>query len=366
MSYGRGYGVPWGGGPLTPVSSPTSEVGGEPVTIDFTDEPDGKFPSSWEFFVRTFDPTLVATPDPTPFPAHYRVEGGRAWFAYDRQPSVGAPYQEVGYYAAPTGIVLGPNVEVGVIFVPPTALLDPYADSFSFEVGLALRADAGVANFVGARVRAEYSGGVWTTPVALEAVQATGGDPSAIASHAFAPDDLRDLIDVWVPQALAELRVRLVGSELIATLNGVWIASATVPFVRGASPKVAVFARAVNTRGVSRVTAPSIAALQFRTLRDLTNLKPAKALPGHAEIDTPPLDSQMLLPLADLVSKGLFKRRGGRQWVAAQDCIVEVRERRYAFKPGNIVRSVEPFVGQDEVPCVFDLALMRANREEGY
>jgi hypothetical protein len=351
------------------VSEPKSDVGDEPTTIDFADEADGPFPGTWEFVRRTTVGGVVSgDAEPAPFPLYYRVSGGLAWFDYTQHPFVG-DNTEQGYAAAITGVVVGPNAEVGAIVQAPPTVLDIDADSLTWEVIVALRADDGLSKYVGARVRAAWAAGVWTTPVAVEAIQATGtATPVVLASYVFDPTAFRSLVDVW-SNPTAEIRAKIVGTKLTVSLNGVWIVEADVP--SGASTKTAILVRAFNARAGTRTTMPMVGALQFRTLRDLDHLGRTPYLTEGVldVVDTPPLAEQFILPLSDLVAKGFFKRRGGRMWVAVEDVEVVIApddpDLRRVFTAGSIVRSVEPFSGQDLVPCVLDLDMMRALREEG-
>lgn len=366
MTLGRGYGVPFGGGPLVPTQEPATDVGDLPTEINFADEPDGKFPATWEFIQRFTTGGIVSgAADPSPSPIYYLVNSGLARFNYTQQPFTG-DNSERGYIAGPTGIIVGANCEMTAVFVAPPTLLDLSQDSFTFDFILAVRANDDFSSFVGARVRAAWDNvSGWTTPVAVEAVQQTPSGLVVLGSATFDPSAFRALIDVWT-LPMAQLRVNVVGDTLLAELNGVWQALATVEDTNSA--KVGLLVKAFHQRGAARTAPGTISAVQFRTLRDLARLGPGDPIAGNLLMDAPPTTDQFLLPLTDLVAKGFLKRRGGRQWIATQDFQVEVdqfSDGLHTLTTGSIVTAVEPFAGQDLVPCVVDFITLRARRAEG-
>ena len=185
MTWGQGYGLPWGSGSLVGVAEPTSQVGGPPITFDLTDEPDGPLPGCWETYVLDTgvagDVTVSAEGSPD---VYYRVLSGLGLWAYTRAPvisGVGVPFQERGVAAGPAGVLVGRNARMAVVLASPMTLLGDKDEELFYEVSLGLRFTTAPYGFVGGRARAKWEAGVWTTPMALEAVMAIGQAPTVLA-----------------------------------------------------------------------------------------------------------------------------------------------------------------------------------------
>lgn len=355
MSFGVGFGLPFGGGPLVDEGSPIAEVAGDPVTFDFSDEPDGPLPGRWEFYILTTTAGLVAvTPEPDP-DMYFRVVGGLGLWDYLRQPAAGDPFQEQGAAASPTGILVGRNARATAILRAPTELLDTKADSFFYEVALGLRFESDHYSFVGGRARAQWVGGVWTEPLALEAVQATGQAPAVLSSATIEPDP--DPVDTWRVTNQMELEVILRGTALEVSLSGVVLTTATVP--ADGTAKVVVLIRAYNKTGTLVSAAPTLVALQLQSLRDLERLGPIPQLLGAVDHEAPQLETTKYLPVAEWLELGFIKRRGSRQFVTVEDFDAEILEVKLGLRVGDVIRAVEPYRGQQLTASVLDLAAAR-------
>jgi hypothetical protein len=269
---------------------------------------------------------------------------------------------EQGFAASPVGILDGRNAEVVLALAPPTDLLDTEADAFAFEVTVGLRCADDASSFVGGRVRAAWAAGVWTTPVAVEVVQATGAAVVVLASYTFDPEALgSDLANIWRNAPLHMLTVTLRGDKLTVSLDGAWTVSILgVPL--NESPKPFLFAKVGNTYGVGFVAAAFLASVGLRTLRDLERLGPPPQLPGDADLEAAPVP-MLQLPLDELVAAGFLKRTGGRSWEFITEVTTDVLGNKYRWLPGNVIRALEPHKGAPLVPVIVDLATLRHTRE---
>lgn len=360
MTWGRGYGVPWGGGPLVPPSAPLAEVGGEPTSFVFTDEPDGPLPGSWEFYQLTDDGlggiTGAAEPDPN---AYYRVSSGLGLWAYRRTPLSGTPALEQGVAASPSGTLEGRDARASAIFRSPLVLKARSVDLFRFEVVVGLRLQDAGTTFIGGRVRAEWDAGTgWTVPIAVEAVTAAEGPISVIASAPL--PDLPDLTDLWAVIENHELEVEVRGSSLtvrMGTLN----VTVTVP--DDGPAKALLLSRIFNRVGTTVTPAPAFLGFAVQSLRDLERLGPAPQIEGDGSVyEHHQLPKQSILG-ADLADNSKFKRLGARQFQSKQDQTTSVGNTEYRWNQGDIIRTTERFVGQYLVGIVPDLAAIRGRRE---
>jgi hypothetical protein len=343
-----------------PVTNPAAVIGGPPIAFDFTDEADGPLPGLWEYLILSDDGAGAKTTSPDPAaPFSFRVLNGLAGWFFSRAPGLpmlAAPFDERGVVASPAGIVQGRNAEIAIAFKAPTLLLDPLADEFRFEVLLGMRANDQLTAFVGGRARALWAAGSgWTLPLAVEAVSAAGG-PIAVLAAAALPPDLNTPLDLWHTVDFHELRIVLRGGTLAVSLDGVMLVTVSVPNAAGAKPVILL--RVFNRRGLAIDPAAVVRGIGFRTLRDVEALGPPPEIVGDIDLENPTIP-RIHLPLEDLVAKGLFKRSGGRSFVATQD--VEIDE-VIAFEQGDVVRAIEPYEGQLLTPVVVDLAHMRAER----
>lgn len=343
---------------------PVSVVGQPQVVLDFAGLPDGPFPPGWVRVLLADDGTGVKTgvSEPTP-DTYFKVAGGLGWWDYTRVPAVpgpSVPFDEHGYAASPVGVLTSRDARVGVSFVSPPRLLDIGADEFVLEVIVGLRASDDATVFVGARARAEWSAGIWTTPIALEIVQASGGLPVVLVSAVF--DDLNTPIDAWLANPFGELLATLREGTFVAALNGIAEISAAVPDAGGQQPFV--FVRVFNRTGSTLVSPPSVAEVRLLSLRDAENPGPTPAIAGDWSLVAPQLPMTRL-PLQGLTDADLFARKGARVFEAVKDVEIDVMGTKNLFRQGERVIAVEPFVGQDLVPIYADLAGQRARRVRG-
>jgi hypothetical protein len=359
MTYGKGLGGTFGGGPLVAIGQPSSEVGDtDPITFEFTDEPDdAPLPGGWEHFVFTFDPTYVATAEPDPT-LYYRVYEGLGLWDYARNPSAGSPFEERGVAAAPRGVITGRNVRVSVVFESPLRLFRP-AEDFTLELIVAVRASDDLGSYVGGRVRAVWgAASAWTTPLSLQAVQATASVPTVLATATFGPYNA--VMDLWAasPRHMIDVTARD-GTLTVALDNTIAVTHAPISLDRPS--KVGIIARIYRRSGLLFTGVPAIAAVQLRTLRDEARMGPPPQVPGDRHYETPVL-TQVELPVRDMEARGILRRVGARAWRFAQDVTTEVQGEMRTWRVGDVVRAVERYAGQPIVPVVIDLATARAER----
>jgi hypothetical protein len=360
MVWGRGQGVPWGGGPVIATEQPLSEIAGAPTSFDFTDEPDGRLPGLWEAYALERDGLggVVWSAEPSP-ETFFRVVDGLALWQFTRSPALPPPataYTERGYAAGPSAVAEGRNARASVIARQPESLLDAdYADEFVYSVGLALRLDPSQPRWVGARMRARWSAGVWVEPFVLEVVAADGGEPVVLAS--LVPDAP---LDIWRTQPNAEIAVELRGTEIIATVDGVVELTAQVPDDNYDS-QVAVLAQVFNRSGPSIVPLPALVGVMVQSLRDDARPGPSPQIPGALHLEAPDFP-MMSLPIRDLLDAKLLKQLRGRQFQFTQDTEVEVQHQKFAFKAGEVVRIREKLTTQEFTPTTRDLHFERSRR----
>jgi hypothetical protein len=359
MTWGLGYGLGQGAEALEPVDNPAAVVGAEaPLTFDFSDEPDGPWPfPAWEFFVVQNDAGEVTGEAEPDRDQYFTVRDGYGWWHYRRNPLVGDPFDRRGYLAAPAGLVTSDNVEAVLVFRAPPSVLDIGQAQLFAEFAVGVRGDTDLSEFVGGRARAEWDAGVWTLPLAVEAIQGAGADPTVL-SAVPTPLDLPDQIDIWnASQGDAELRVTVRGTELAVEFNGVLQVTATVP--RGGR-KLGVFARLELVDGTGqRTTIPAVRSLSVRSLRDFDNLGPPESLPGVQALEAPQLESQMDLPLREWLELGYVTRLEARAFRVARDLDADILGRRYRFGVGDVIRAVEPYKGQELTKSILDLHVLR-------
>ena len=362
MTWGQGYGLPWGEDPLIEVAEPVSVVGSPPTTFYFVDEQDGPLPGGWETYILDTDAggDVSVTPDDDPHLRH-RVRGGLGIWDYSRSPVIpglGEPYQERGVAAGPSGVLVGRNANLAAVLVSPTRLLGDKDDEFIYEVTLGLRFSASPYRFVGGRVRARWMGS-WVEPMTLDAVGADGQDAVAIATTEF--DQLPDAVDRWRANPNTELSVTVRGDKMTILLNGVWQTYATVPADGPAKPVIVM--RIYSRKGVFISAHPALVAVQARSLRDLDRLGPPPQLPGDVLMESPVLPT-LQLPLQDLLDRGLLKRIGSRRFQAVQEFLADVGGlsnggKRILVREGEVMHARERFEGQALVPVTRDLAFQR-------
>lgn len=359
---GRGYGAPFGGDALIPVTDPTTKVGDLPITYDFTDETDGApLPGVWErFAVTTNGSSLSAIAEAAP-DTYFKAMSGLGLWAYNK--TAGNPFTERGYAASPSGVLTTRNAELAVALKSPHLLLrDARAlqgvDSFVLDVTLAMRANDDLTRYVGARLRAQWSAGAWQ-PAVLEAVLSNGTAPPGVLATATLPP-LNEPGDVWENNVRHELRLRVVDGAVTASLDGVYEATGTVSQAN-ASNKPGLLVRSYVLLGSALTPLPAIVAFQLRTLRDSARPGGAPLIQGQVfDLEAPQLPT-IQLPMDELTDNGYFKRTGGRSW----ECILEVETDTFGvrrlWKPGNIVRSLEEFA-PGLLPVVPDLGHLRGER----
>jgi|GEM_PF-2618399 len=362
MSFGAGHGTPFGGGIPVPVSSPVSEVGGDYITFDFSDDPDGPLPGKWAYYILTTDGGVITgSPEPDSL-QYFRVSDGLGWWRYQRAPQTGSPFEEHGVAASPLGILQGRNAELAVAFRTPLDLFEPLYDGFYLEVTAGLRTSDDGVNYIGARVRSEWAAGSgWTTPVAFEIVQAAGAPAAVLASATW--DHGPKVMDLWRAGQLAEVRVRLRGSAMEAWLSGAQAHLTVDPVTVNENAQPIIVARIYRTDGSVIEPIQAIAGIQLKTLRDLERLgAPPQFEPRNVELESPPLP-MLRLPLRDLVAAGHFVRTGSRTYRATEDVEVEFMGQGYTFNEGVTVRSIDPIENQDFVTVAVDYAGIRSERE---
>lgn len=359
--WGRGNGLPWGGGPVVPVSQPVSEIASnDPITFDFTDgEIDGPLPGGWTFFShQTLGAALTGEAEPDPN-AHFSIRDNLGWWHYRRNPAVGEPFDQRGFVASPNNVLVGKNGRISAVLRTPPSLLDARAFSALFwECEVALRGNDDLTDCVSARARAVWESGLgWTTPVVVEAVRRAGQPPVVLGS---AIPDLPDPFDIWGASGtgLIELSAEVRDSVMTVALGGVTVLQATVPYREG---KPGLFVRVEAVQGNARLSLPAVAGLQLQSLRDLNALGPSAELPGSVQMEAPQKPT-VSLPLRGLLERKALRRQGARQFIVLEDLDVEVQESRIGIRTGDVIRAVEPYVGQELTQTVFDLAAMRGQR----
>jgi len=361
MTWGRGYGTPWGGGPLIPVEQPLGEISGDPTTFDFSDEADGPLPGNWEAYALEHDGAggVAWSAEPTP-DLFFRVVDGLGFWDYTRAPTIPGPadpFSERGFAAAPRNVLEGRNARVRVIARQPVNLLDSGGDELRYSVGVALRLDPASARWVGARMRARWVSGTWVEPLVLEIVQSVGGVESILATEV--PPALPSLTDIWRNQLDAEIEVEVVGTALVATVSGVIVATAQVP--GDSSPQVAIMAEIYNRKGSVIASAPAIVATQFQSLRDFDYLGPPPQIPGALHLEAP--DFPMIrLPLRGLLDAKLVKQLRGRQFEFLKETEVVVQHQTFRFDAGEVVRAHEKLSTQEFTPVTRDLHITRSRK----
>jgi hypothetical protein len=339
---------------LAPTAKPLAPIGGLPTTFDFTDEPSGPFPGPWEFY-RLQHPAsgnvnFQVEPQPT---LYYKIVDGVGFWVYTRNPLGGVIFNERGVAASPSGILVGRNARVAVILRSPAVLLGDKTDSFFYEVTLGLRFDADQSAFVGGRARAQWAGGVWTEPLALEAVQATNKqDPVVLASATIEPEP--DPVDHWRANDRMELEVVVRDTTMDVALNGVWRTSATIPADGPAKPILII--RVYNRFGALIAPVATLLAFQLQSLRDFSKLGPPPQLPGDVALEGIGILPTLRAPLPELLELGLLKRVGSRRFEALDDIEAVVGSQSWMVRKGEVLHAREPFVGQALVPVTRDLA----------
>jgi|CXWL01.1.fsa_nt_gi hypothetical protein len=367
MPFGSGFPVAFGGEGVVPLSEPRSNVGDPPVGFDFTTDPDGPLPGAWEFFVLEDDGAGNKTTQPEADPTYYfRVADGLGWWRYTRQPTIpglGAPFQERGALASPVGIILGPCCELELALRRPPDLLDGKADEFVYEVILGFQGDQAATSFYGARLRANWSGGVWAPAVAFDLVRAQGQNPGQLVAFTFDPVNVPT--DVWLAAPLCGLKLNVRNTLLQGFFNDVAVLETAVPNTGG---RVIVLARVYNRFGAAIVPVPVIAGFTLQTLRDLVSLGPTPAIPGQSVLEAAQLPV-VRLPMNELVDAGFFKRVGARVWRCVADVEVNVQGFKNAYRVGEVLRLAEPAgekaLTQPLVSVIADLSGIRAARERG-
>lgn len=360
MTWGRGYGVPFGGGPLIPTSQPLAEIAGPPTGFDLTDDPDGPLPGHWEFYALTDDGLGSIDGEAEPNPSvYYRVSNGLGLWAYQRAPLTGTPFVERGVAASPSGVLEGRDARLSAVFRSPLLLRERSVDSFKLEIALGARlVDAGTT-FVGGRVRAEWdAANGWTLlPLALDVVRGDGGPLSVIATAPL--PDLPDLTDIWANSPDHELEIELRGDALTARLGVVEVTGA-VPATGPA--KALVLARIFNQTGALIEAPPAFKGFAFSSLRDLDNLGPAPQIPGDRKVYEHPLTPTQRILGAELQDGTRWKRIGARQFEAKTDLVSRVGQTAAVFNAGDVIRVTEKFVGQFLIGYVPDLATIRGRK----
>lgn len=367
MTVGLGNGGPYGDDVLVadPDGLQLSPIAGDPITFDFTDEPDGPLPGLWENYILSHDGAGAISWGEEPAPdTFFLISGGLALWNYTRTPPAPGltdPFTEQGYAAGPRAVLEGRNARVSAIVRQPVALLDADQDELNYSVTIALRVDPVTGSWTGARMRAVWQSGVWVTPLVLEVVRATGGDPVVLDSAA--PTPTPDLLDIWETQQNAELIVELRGGTLVATLDG--IVELTVQVPADGQPKVAFLAETTQLLGTTITPLPTILAVQIQSLRDLERLGPPPAIPGSSHLEAFPFVDTFALPIRDMLDQGLLKQITGRQFQFKEDTEVTVAEHlKYTFNQGEVIRLQEKLTSQNFIPCIRDLHYERSKQKQ--
>lgn len=343
---------------MTPVDDPLAEIAGPPTTLVLDDEPDGPWPGppDWEFYTLSHDGlgavAVVAEAAPASF---FSVSSGRGLWGYAQTPPLpagGVPFTEQGLAASPPGHLEGRNVRLAGIFRSPINLVDEMADEFVYEIILGVRFLAPNFSYVGARVRAEWVAGVWTTPIAVEAVSAAGAVPSVLASAPL--PGLADPLDFWRNYTSVDLEAVVRGAVLDVNLSDVRLTTAGVASSGPSKPFIQV--RCYNRTGSTFVSVPVIEAFQFQSLRDLEALGPPPKLPGDQDLEAIGVLPAIRAPLQELLDQGFVKRVGARRFEALLDFDAEVFDQTWTIKQGELLHSREEFVGQLFVAVSRDLA----------
>ena len=183
MTVGKGVGSFWGGSSLDTTSGQTTEVDGDYVVFDFSDESNGALPGSWEFSevvrnVSTGAFTIGTQSSPSSW---FLVQSGVGKWNYTEE-IAGSIRTYRGVMASPAGIMVTGNGTSDAVLVSPGVARAEASDSFTYEVTLATRSSSTAYNFVGGRVRAAWASGSWTVPAALEIVASNGTAMTVLAS----------------------------------------------------------------------------------------------------------------------------------------------------------------------------------------
>lgn len=343
------------------MSQPVSEIGStEPITFDFTDEANGPLPGGWEFYShQTNGGVVTGEPEPTPG-AFFTVRDKLGWWHYLRAPALGSPFDERGYVASPTGVIISRNARAAVVVRTPPSLLNPRAfDALTWEVEVALRGNDNLTDCVAARVRSTWVSGLgWTIPVAVDAIRRAGSPPAVLGTAVI---DLPDPFDIWGAghDGLIEVSAEVRDGVLTAALGGVVAVQAAVPFRDG---KPGLFVRVEALQGLARTSLPAVAGFQLQSLRDMQRLGPSAEIPGsiHMEAVQKPTVS---VPIRDWLERQFLRRKGSRQFEVLQDLDATIQESRIGLRVGNIIRAVEPYVGQELTQIVIDLQAMRGRSQ---
>jgi hypothetical protein len=354
MTWGKGPG-PWGDGTIEETGQALAPVAGEPITFDFSDEPDGPLPGLWETYVLDTDAVddVAVAAEAAPG-SYYSVQGGLGFWQYSKVPVApppATPFAERGVAASPSGTLEGRNARAAVIAASPVGLLDESQDEFFYEITLGLRFNSGTYSWVGGRMRARWAAGVWVEPLAVEAVQAVGQAATVLAAATIEP--LPDPVDFWRVHSQVELEVVVREDEVLVNVGGIWQALAT--FSASGPAQVVLDVRVYHLTAGVITPLPAIAALQLQSLRDLEKLGPPPQLPGDHDLEGIGVLPTLRAPLGELLEQGYLKRVGARRFEALLDFQAEVDEQRWFIRAGELLHAREPWVGQQFVPVTRDL-----------
>jgi len=366
MTFGAGWGPQWGGNdPLDPAK-PVSTIAGTPTSFNFSDEQDGPLPGLWGFFALDVDGGgLVSAETETSVNAYYRIINSLALWDYTRSPTVGGPpYAERGVLASPSGILASHNARSFILVKAPTELLDTTQDELFWEVTLALRFDPTNYSYIAARARARWEAGVWTTPLALEAISVVGTNAPTVLAELVGVDDIAPPkpAEVWTTQEFAELSIEVRDTTMVVGLNGIYELSVQVPAT--ARIGVGIELRVYNRKGALLTALPSLQALSVQSLRDLSRLGPPPQIDGGPRLDAPVFPI-LRVPVQDMMNQSppLLRQISGRQFEALVSFVAEVPGfSRFRVDEGEVLRATEKYVGQTFVPMIRDLAAQRARK----
>jgi hypothetical protein len=361
MSVGRGVGIPWGGAALT-ADTPETFIHNAPYTFDFTDEPDGDVPGSWEFYTYSVTGGVVtSTQEATPS-TYFQISDGLGLWNYDRAPSAGDPYTERGAIAAPLGIVTGRNPRLSILFRSPTLLLDFSEDELVFELIGGVRSNNDADTFVGGQISAHWGTGVgWDVPLAVEAISSSGALPVGVLGAATLFEVNEDL-DYWDTAAIHELEVTVIEGVLTVKLDGVHIVETAVTITDDVLPVVGARIYHLTSGTITPVAA--IVGVQVSMARSSAkNVLPAPLIPGDISLETgtPPF---IMLPLRDMIEQGALKRHGSHTFEFTDDYDTDVGGAMRTWNVGSRVRSLDRYNGEEFSRVVIDLAYERSKRVE--